>query len=340
MILCFLLLLLFQTPNDPCGCEDKPQVNTLAVVDGVKISKNELGSEVQNRISELQSEIIKARESQLDLLINSYLLEAEAKRRGQTAQELLQTDVLDKVAQPTDAEAELFYNERKAKLNEDFKTLKPQIISFLRNERERNESLKFADALRAVANVKILVPNVTPPVTEQDLNRVLATAAGRQFTSRDVEDALKPLIYQFQVQAYQLRKNDLDRRINDMLLEQEAKRQNTTPQLLLARNVRAKTPIITDQQAKDFFDKNRARIDGDFDKVKLQIVAYLTKAEEDKLNQAFADELRKNAAVQIYLTPPEAPRYKISIDDQPLKGNPKALVTVVEFSDLNVPHAH
>jgi hypothetical protein len=314
MTFCFLLLQLIfsfvppQTDIDTCGCEDKPQVKTLAVVNGVRITKKELGSDVQNKIGVLQGEVIKAREAQLDLLINSYLLEAEAKRRGQTSQEFLQTDVIAKVADPTDAEAQAFYDQRKERMPGDYKTVKPQIIALLRAERERVESLKMAATLRAVANVKVLVPNVTPPANEQDLNRVLATAGKRQFTSRDVEEALAPLIYKVQQDVYQLRKDDLDLRINDMLLEQEAKRQNLTPQALLARGIRAKMPIITDQQAKAFYEENKMQIKDDFEKVKLQIVQLLTQKEQDKLSKEFAAELRQNAAVQIYLTPPDPPK--------------------------------
>jgi protein-disulfide isomerase len=343
MTLALLLLQLLsyfalpQTASDPCGCEDKPEVNILAVIDGVKITKKELGSDTQNKISELQNEVIKARSAELDLLINSYLLEAEAKRRGQTAAELLQTDVINKVTQPTDTEAEVFYNQRKDKLTEDFKTLKPEIIEYLRAERQRVEAQKFAAMLRAAANVKILVQDVTPPAGEQDLNRVLATVGGRQFTARDIEESLKPLIYQVQQQVYQLRKNDVDRRINDALLEQEAKRQNITPETLLSRNVRAKTPIITDQQAKEFYDQNKARINGKFEEVKMSIVQYLTTTEQEKLTTAFAEELRKNAAIQFYLTPPESPTFKISVDDQPMRGNAKAAVTVVQFTDFQCP---
>ncbi len=343
MTLCLLLIQLLsflplpQTANDPCGCEDKPQVTVLAVVDGTKITKKELGSDTQNKISVLQNEVIKAREDRLNLLINSYLLEAEAKRRGQTPQQFVQTDVIDKVAQPTDAEAELFYNQRKEQLSDDYKKVKPQIIAYLRSEREQVEAQKLAATLRAVANVKILIPNVTPPTTDDDLNRVFATAGGRQFTSRDVEEALKPLIYQVQQQVYQLRKNDVDQRINDTLLEQEAKRQNITPQTLLTRNVRGKMPIITDQQAKDFYTQNKARVNGSFDDVKLSIIQYLTSQEEQKLSKAFADELRKNSAIQLYLTPPESPVFKISTDDQPMRGNAKSTVTVIQFTDFQCP---
>jgi hypothetical protein len=311
MTFCFLLLQLLlpfilpQSDLNPCGCEDKPQIKTLAAVNGVKITKQELGSDVQNRITLLQSQVISAREAELDILINSYLMEAEAKRRGQTTQQFLQTDVIDKVGEPTDAEVELYYKERKVRMAEDFKKAKPQIIALLKSEHQQLEALKLASSLRAAANVHVLVPNVSPPANEQDLNRVLATAAGRQFTSRDVEAALAPLIFEVQQQVYQLRKDDLDMRINDMLLEQEAKRQNSTPQIVLAKAVRARLPIITDQQAKAFYAENKGKIPGDFEKVKFQIIELLMQQEQDKISKAFAGELRQNAAVQIYLTPPE-----------------------------------
>jgi hypothetical protein len=311
MTFCFLLLQVFlsfilpQSDINPCGCEDKPQVNTLAVVNGVKITKKELGSDVQNRITVLQAEVMRAREAELDLLINSYLIEAEAKRRGQTPQEFLKTDVIDKVGQPTDAEVELYYKERKVRLGEDFKKAKPQIVALIRSEHEQLEALKLTSSLRAAANVRVLIPGAAPPATEQDLNRVLATAAGRQFTSRDVEVALAPLIFEVQQQVYQLRKDDLDMRINDMLLEQEAKRQNSTPEAVLAKAVRGRLPIITDQQAKVFYDQNKEKISGDFEKVKFQIIELLMQKEQDRISKAFAEELRQNAAIQIYLTPPE-----------------------------------
>ena len=75
------------------------------------------------------------------------------------------------------------------------------------------------------------------------------------------------MIYAVQEQVYTLRQQDLDMRINDLLLEQEAKKQNTTPAVILSNAIRSKLPIVTDQQAKAFYEANKARISGDFDKV-------------------------------------------------------------------------
>jgi hypothetical protein len=162
--------------------------------------------------------------------------------------------------------------------------------------------------LRGAAVITILVEDVTPPTNEQQLDRVFAKVNGRNITSRDIEKSLAPLIYRVQQEVYTARKQDLDLKINDMLLEQEAKRQNTTPESILAREVRGKLPVITDEQAKTFYEENKSRIGQDFTQVKYQILQYLLDQEQKKLTNALAAELRKNAAVQVYLTPPDPPK--------------------------------
>ena len=291
-----------------CGCEDKPQVNILAVVNGVKISKQELGGETQNRVNQLQEEVIKARNAELDREINSLLLEAEAKRRGVTSQKLLQLEVSDKVVTPTEDEAKAFYNERRERMPGDFKTVKADIIALLKAERERIETLKFAALLRGAAVITVLVQEVTPPANQQDLDRIFAKVNNHNITSRDIEQSLSPLIFRVQQEVYEARKSDLDLKINDMLLDDEAKRQNTTPQAILAREVRGKMPVITDQQARAFYSENKDKFSKGFPEVKMQILHYLMDREQKRLTDELAAELRKNAAVQIYLFPPEQPK--------------------------------
>jgi hypothetical protein len=308
MLLFILASLIFQFGAGPCGCEDKPQVNILAVVNGVKIRKQELGGDTQNRVDQLQQEVIKARNAELDRQINQLLLEAEAKRRGVTSQQLLKLEVSDKVAKPTEEEVKAFYNQRKERIPGDFKKVKPDIIALLKAERETIETLKFAALLRGTAVITVLVQDITPPANQQELDRVFAKVNSHNITSRDIEQSLAPLIYRVQQEVYEARKADLDLKINDMLLEDEAKRQNTTPQAILARAVRGKMPVISDQQAKAFYNENRAKFSQEFPEVKMQIVQYLMVREQKRLTDALADQLRKNAAVQVYLLPPDQPK--------------------------------
>jgi hypothetical protein len=290
-----------------CGCEDKPEVTVLAVVNGVKITKQELGSTTQAKISLLQSEVTTARAAEVERQITHLLLKNEARKRGLTPEQLLQIEIKAKVTEPTAAEVEEFYKERDQRMPGSLKAVKAEIISYLKGERERVAAVKFFQRLREDNDVAVYVASPTPPANQAELERVLATVNGTNITSRDIEQSLLPLIFTVQKKVYAVRKEALDLKINDVLLEQEAKRLNTTPDSVLAGALAGKLPIITDHQAKVFYDENKKKINEDFSKVKFQIIQLLTQLEQQKLAQTFAAELREKAAVQIYLTPPDPP---------------------------------
>jgi hypothetical protein len=289
-----------QPPN--CGCEDKPQINVLAVVNGKKITKQDLNINTRTQVSIAQDEVIASRNLALPLLINDKLLEAEAKRRGLTAAELLDQEVA-KVIPPTEEDARAVYEHKR--ITQDFKQVKHEILAQLTNERKAARISQFANSLRVGAQIKVSDQPVTPPTTEADLERVFATVNGENITSRDIEERLLPLIFNVQKRVYALRKEDVDLQINDLLLEQEAKRLGTTPRALIYQNVR--TPIVTDNEARAFYEKNKASFQGDYEDRKDQIMQLLLAQQLRKQVQLYAEQLRKGAAVQIYLTPPEPP---------------------------------
>jgi protein-disulfide isomerase len=185
--------------------------------------------------------------------------------------------------------------------------------------------------------LKILDPNVTPPEDDAARKRVFATLNGQSITSADIEDALRPLIFDVQEQIYGLRKNQLDLRINDVLLEQEAQKRKITTTAVFEQEVRPKVKTITEEDAKRFYDQNRERVAGDYAQVKEQIIQYLQQLEQRNRESEFAEQLRKAASIELYLKEPEPPVYKIATDDQPFKGSPTAPVTIIEFTDFECP---
>ena len=302
-----LFLSFFQTsPN--CGCEDKPQIHVLAVVNGIKITKDHLSIDTRTQVSILQESVIEERSHAVNGLITKTLLEAEAKRRGLTPDKLYDVEVIAKIIPPTDEEVRAFYHQKR--MNQDFKSVKNDIITQLKKEREGERVMMFANSLRVGAQVSVSEEPVTPPHTEADLDRVFATLNGVNITSRDIEESLFPLIFRVQKQVYALRKQDVDLRINDLLLEQEAKRLGTTPQDLLNQNVRSKIMMASEEQARAFYNQNKATLPGDFADHKVQIMQHLLAQELQKQVAAYAEQLRKNAAVQIYLTAPESPNLR------------------------------
>ncbi len=328
---------------EDCGCETAPLPEVLAVVNGVKLTPKDLGQQTRERVSELQRQVIDARRAELDLQINSILLEAEAKKRGVTTTKVLEDEVITKAAAPTDAEALVFFNQNKSRIEAqaagpvEFKLVKENIAALLRAERRQQLAANLSERLRAAADVKVLVKEATPPGSEADRARVFATVGGRSVTSADIEDSLRALVYGVQEEVYRLRQRELDLKINDTLLTHEAQKKQVTTRALLEAEVESKVTAVTEAQAQEFYNQNKDRIEGDFAKTKEQIVRYLAEAEGRRLLVALAERLRKEAGVQTYLAAPVSPVFHIATDDQPAKGDLKAAVTIVEFTDFQCP---
>ncbi len=320
-----------------CGCEIKLPSNDLALVNDIRITRQDVDEPLKTQLDVLRQQVIAARQRELDLQINSRLLDAEAKRRGISAQKLIDDVVLAKIKAPTEAEAQALYEQNKQQIQAEFAAVKDELLAYLRTQGQREEAGKYAAQLRAAAKVQINVKEVTPPVTEADRARVLATVNGQPITAADVEASLQPLILRVQSEIYQLRNKELTLRINDTLLQQEAQKQKVTPNALLSAAIKAQAVQITEAEARKFYDQNKDRISSEFAPVKEQIVQYLQRNEERKVEEALAVQLRKVAAVQVFLMAPDPPAFNISTEDQPLKGNPKAAVTIVEFTDFQCP---
>lgn len=325
--------------SEDCGCEAGPVPDVLGTVNGVKITRADLSPQVQQQVAQLQQEVIAARQRELDLQINSILLEAEAKKRNTTTTKLLEAEVVAKTVEPTAADAEAYFNQNRARIEQQagrsvaFAEVKDNVIAYLRNVRQDERAGQFASSLRAAAQVKKNVEVATPG----DRARVFAVVNGRNLTSADIEDSLLPLVASVQEQLYLLRKGDVDMRINDILLNQEAQKRGITARAVLEAEVISKTPVVTEAQALDFYNKNKERINGEFANVKYQIIEYLQGQEQQRLESAFVSRLRNGASVQTFITPPTPPTFQISTDDQPSKGNQNAKVTVVEFTDYQCP---
>lgn len=320
--------------DEDCGCETQVLPEVIAEVGGVKITTMEIEEPIKDRINQLKQQVKAARQHELYLQVNTRLLDAEARRLGKTTTALINDEIVGKVKEPTEADAQTFYDKNKERIRQDFQTVKQQVIDYLRNERQRDEAKNFADRLRASNKVVILEQqNTALPNQTQERTRVLATVNGQAITAGDVEETLRPLIFDVQTQIYKLRKQQLDAKINDLLLERESLARKVTPAALLETEVTAKAKKVTEEDAQAFFEGHKQEIGGDFAQKKDQVRVYLEERESRRAEAAFAERLRNATSVKLFLKEPQQPVYQISTDDQPSKGTQSAAVTIVEFTD-------
>lgn len=293
-----------KTVAEDCACEPQVLPATLAVVNGVTIGAPDIEKTIGEQVRSLQKQVVEARKRELDLIINSKLLASEAKKRGITTAKLLEQEVVAKVKAPTQAEAQTFYDQNKARIQGDFNSVKDDILRYLLDERQRAEAKKFADGLRSASNTVVKVPQAAPPQNTTERAQVLAVVNGENITSGDVEDSLKALISEVQEKVFNLRKNELDLTINDTLLTQEAQKRKITANALLDAEVKPKP--VTEEQARLFYEQNKERVSGDFAQTKDSIISYLQQIEARIAERAFVEKLRAAASIQVFLKAPES----------------------------------
>lgn len=292
-------------PASGCGCEGEPQPEVLATVNGVKITSKEVDESIKGPLKAVRDQVIELRRLELDVQINSRLLEAEAKKRGKTSTQMIQEEIISKVKDPTDEEVKAFFDKNKDKVNSTFEDAKPLITDYLRNQRQAELAKALADQLRAGADLKVIVKEATPPDTRADRDRVFATLNGQNITSANIEDTLQPLLIQAQKQIYTLRKREVDFKINDLLLEQEAQKRKITARAVIEADILPNIKKVTDEDARKFYDDNKAKLPGEFAQLRDQIIKYLTENEQQKAQTVYAEKLRSAASVQLFLKSPE-----------------------------------
>jgi predicted DsbA family dithiol-disulfide isomerase len=116
-----------------------------------------------------------------------------------------------------------------------------------------------------------------------------------------------------------------------VLLAREAEARGLSVEQLTKTEITDKARV-TPAEARILYQANRARF-GDVDETTAvrQIVDGLGQQRERERRAAFARELRSKYPVEVHLEPF---RLEVGTGEGPLRGNPEAPVTVVEFSDF------
>jgi protein-disulfide isomerase len=308
----------------------------LAVVNGQTVTLADLDPKVREVVEGFEKNMPNLRRDALDARINSLLLESEAQKRKVTVEQLMDAEVKNRITDPTDAEVKAVYDANKQQIGDaDISVVRPQIANYLRSQTAQRLANELITRLRSSHTIVMGTTNVNAPGLQPTV--ALATVDGRAITASEFEERLKPFVYKLRREIFDAQARAIDMRINQLMLEAEAKKRNLTPENLFKAEVADKVHEPTDAEVTKFYEDNKGRIQSDFASVRADIASLLKNQQISRLEGEFAQRLRAGAKLQIYLSEPEPPMQAISTDDDPSRGDRSAPVTVVVFTDFQCP---
>jgi protein-disulfide isomerase len=163
----------------------------------------------------------------------------------------------------------------------------------------------------------------------------VATVDGQTITDDDLDPYVQSQLRPLREQEYQIKKKALDSLISQRVLEAQAKKKGLTTEKLLEQEVDTKVPEPTDVELSAIYAVQREQLNRPFEEVKAQLQQSLKRAKIQQGRQEYSAHLREQAKVAILLSPP---RVHVGFDPARVRGNPKARVMIVEFSDFQCPY--
>lgn len=185
-------------------------------------------------------------------------------------------------------------------------------------------------------------PTASGSADTRDPAAPVAKINGQVITEKELGAETKGPLGQMEAEyherVYQARKQALDELIGKRLLEAKAKTEGITTDALVEREVTGKLAAPTDAELQGIYDQTKAsgRPLPPFEQIKGDIARFVKEQKSTQVRTEYMDKLKKEAKVEVLLPPLLLPKVEVAAVG-PSKGDPKAPITIVEFSDFECP---
>ncbi|MCS6951232.1 MAG: thioredoxin domain-containing protein [Bryobacterales bacterium] len=173
------------------------------------------------------------------------------------------------------------------------------------------------------------------PARSQDSHdQILALVNGEPITQKRLNEEIRPQLAQLEQQILRLRESMLVRLIDNLLLEQAARRENLTVEEFLAR--RLQFAAVSDEEVEAAWLRSRERFPGALAaEAKYRIRRNLEDQRRAEAFRRLLEDLRRQSTIVNYLNRQAAG--ELAADPGPRLGPAEAAVEVVEFADFECP---
>ncbi len=164
---------------------------------------------------------------------------------------------------------------------------------------------------------------------------VVAKVGEKTITRAELTQEAASALARVRQQEYEILSQQLDQMVDQMLLDDLARKEGKTVDQILDERVEKKVTVPTDEEIQKFYNENPRLVQGQpLEQVKPRIVQQLQQQQRQALYLALMDDLRKQTTVAILLDPP---RTVVSADGNPMRGPKDAPVQIIMWSDYQCP---
>ncbi len=169
---CFAAVLFspFAAAQDATSSHSTPSSNSpeaYAIFDGQPIYEDQLPASEQTQLQRMMQQVFGVRRRALQEVLNQKLVEAEAKKKGVSVDDLAKSEVDSKVADPTDDEVSAYYQAHQGQINQPFDEVKDKIRQGLKDQAiQKARALYLQGLMEQAVNDGELVVLLRPPKVE------------------------------------------------------------------------------------------------------------------------------------------------------------------------------
>lgn len=165
-------------------------------------------------------------------------------------------------------------------------------------------------------------------------SNVVATIGSTKITEAELNEAAKGQLGKIEAQIYQIKRRTLEGLVQEKIIEEAAKKAGKSVDDYLASEVDSKITPPEEGEVKAIYEAQKGKMKEPFEKMKDDIVQYLTQSQRVKAQRQLFSTLEKEYPITIMFDPP---RTKVGEGTIPALGPDNAPITLVEFSDYQCP---
>lgn len=136
----------------------------VATIAGQPLKADSLLERFKPIVYDMRLEAYEVTKKKIDQIVDDMLLLEEAKRRQIGPEEIIRSEISDKVRTPTEQEITSFYNDNKARISGDLNSIRNQLANYLQEQNRQALERELSSRLRKNAQIRWLIAEPTPPV--------------------------------------------------------------------------------------------------------------------------------------------------------------------------------